>query len=150
MLIRVGMPRQGGGQRLDRGGLVPDAIRLGRAGLRDLVRQLAQLGIFRGLQPPDLLFQRADAGHLADVGRHAPEEQVARDVERAGRQVAPIGLRLHVVGPRQALGQAVPSASRVDLRVGRQQSFARGLVSLPRSCSANSGGVTNPEREKSW
>ena len=110
--------------------------------------KLAHLGVLGSLQPADLLFQRADAGHLPDVGGNAPEQQVARHVEGARREVALVGVRLHLLRPRQRLGQAVERA-RVNLaRRPAADSRRPARYAAPRSPSS-SGGVTKPDREKS-
>ena len=67
----------------------------------DLSAEFAHFGEFGDAQALDLLFERADAGDLADVGGHAPEQQVARNIEGAGRDVARIGVGLHRFGARQ-------------------------------------------------
>ena len=146
--LRRGAPAWGPAAR--RGRWVPAAIRLGGAGLRDLFRQLAQFGVFGCLQAADLLFQRADAGHLADVGGHAPEQQVARHVEGARRQVALVGVGLHVRGARQALrrGRRRPVCFHLGSRPPAAPRRPPGRGRHPDRRS--SGGVTKPEREKSW
>ena len=148
VLVGIGMACQRGRQWLGLGVDIPDAIGQRGTRLRDFIAQAAQLLIFGGLQPPDLFLHRANAGDLADIGWHAPEEQVAGDVEGARRQVALVSVRLHVLGARQTLGQG-GKREVFYLAVGGEQSFAGGLI-VPAESPDSSGGVMNPEREKSW
>ena len=122
-LVRIGVPRERGSERLGRRGRIPNAIRRGRACLRQFVPQRAHLCVFGRLPAPDLLFQRANARNLAHIGRHAPEEQIARYVESARRDVAAIALGLHLLRPRIAIAK-IREGQLVDLGVCRQERLA--------------------------
>ena len=96
------------------------------AGLREFLGERAQLAVFRCFQAADLLFERADAADLADIGGHGPEQEIARHVESPRGDVAPVGVELHIAGARQALRQAVESPL-LHLGIRRQQRFSRLL-----------------------
>src|SRR4051794_26562053 len=98
MLIWIGVARERRGERLGGGLCVPNAMRLGRTGLRNLISEFAEFGILGGLEAANLLFQSANAGDLADVGGNTPKEQVAGHVESARGDVALVGGGLHVGG----------------------------------------------------
>src|SRR4051794_3245130 len=121
------MPRQRRRERLRGCVRVPDAIRGIGARARDLLAEIAKLRVLRCAQPPDLLLDRPDAADLPDIRRHAPEQQVPRDVERPRRDVPPICLRLHVVRAGKLLRQA-GKRPLIHLRVRREQRLARLVV----------------------
>ncbi len=122
---RHGAPGWGRAARFRAG--IPNAIGQGGARLRDFVAQAAQFLVFRSLQPADLLLHRANAGHLPDIGGNAPEQQVARHIEGARGQVALVGVRLHLLGARQALAQG-GERQVLHLGVGGQQRLAGALI----------------------
>src|SRR4051794_10628774 len=100
MFIGVGMPRERRCERL-RVGSVPLALGLGRAGLGQFVAEAAYLRVFGGLQSTDLLLHGANAGDLADIRRHAPEQEVSRNIESTCSEVPLVCLGLHFLGPRE-------------------------------------------------
>ena len=106
---------------------LPLTARLGGAGGGDLVPDGAHFSVGGGLQPLDLFFERADGRHLADVGRHAPEKQIAGDVERSRRNVALIGVRFHFFRARQLSAQ-IGERSVMYFPVGGDKRLAGGFI----------------------
>src|SRR5207244_2348100 len=81
MLVGLGMARERRSKRLNRRVEIPAAIGIGGAGFGDFLAQAAQLRVLAPFEAADLLLNGADAGHLANVGGHAPKEKVARHIE---------------------------------------------------------------------
>jgi len=117
MLVDFNMARKRRGDRLGRGFFVPCARGWLRAGGCDFFGEIADLGVLRRLQATDLALQRTNAGDLADAGRDAEKQRVARDIESACREIPLIGVGLHVVGAREFLGQVLQNRA-VNLKVG--------------------------------
>ncbi len=107
--------------------VVPGAFGRRRAGFGNFKAQVTHFTEFRNAQTLDLFFERANACHLTDIGRDTPEQAVTRDVESAGRDVAPVRFGLHRFRPGQLLAQIRIHAG-VDLLVGRDQPVARSLI----------------------
>ncbi len=128
IFVRFGVTRQRRRQRLGRI-LIPHAVRRRGTGRGDLCAELPHFLKLRHAQTLDLLLQRANAGHLADVRGHAPEQQIARHVERPRRDVPRISLGLHRLRPRQFPGQIFVHL-RVYLSVCIEQRPARGVVAI--------------------
>ena len=126
------MSGESGGDRLRTtigaaGAIVPGTFRRGGAGFGDFEAEFADFGEFGNAQTLNLLFKSANAGNLADVGGHAPEQAVAGDVEGARRDVAGVGFGLHRFGTRQFIAQ-IRVHLPVDIFVCRDEGIARGLI----------------------
>src|SRR5437762_10044811 len=114
------MPRQRGRKSLAGAVGAPEAIRLPRASLADLLAEAPQLVVLGRFEPPDLTLERPDTGDLADVGRNAPEQQVASDVESPRRDVPLVSLRFHLLGAGQ-LAREIFERAGADLPIGVEQ-----------------------------
>ena len=125
MGVGVAVLGEGGGEGFGLG-VVPAAGGGRGAGGGDFGADGADLGVGRGLEAADLLFEGADAGDLADVGGDGPEEEVAGDVEGAGGDVALVGVGLHVVGPGE-LARQMSEGRVVDEAIGGEEGVAGGL-----------------------
>ena len=88
-LVRTGMSRECWRNSIVRSSIgLPAALGRQRASMDKLSRELAQLLKFRSHQPPDLLFQSADAGDLSHAGWDAEWQQVTGNIKRALRGCA--------------------------------------------------------------
>src|SRR5262249_16830717 len=126
VLVGIGMPCECGGEGLGCPA-IPAAIGIGGAGGGNILTGTAQLGVLAAVDAAGLFFAGREGGYVGQVGGHAPEEQVARDVECAGCEVAAVGFGLHVVGPRKLFGEA-GEGGVVDFGVGGQEGLAGGAV----------------------
>ena len=119
-------------------------------GCRDLIRQLAH---FRDIR--DDFSRRICCSSVrmlvtcpTPVGM--PEKQaVARHIERPRGDIALVGVGLHVVRPRQLLAQRTRPCVRGSCDTPAAARCAGAPIHRGSSSMPNSGGVTNPEREKS-
>ena len=124
--VGIGMARERRSQRFAVR-LIPDALGSLCAGLGNLSAQFADFAELGNAQAADLLFQSPDARDLSDVGGHAPEEQVARDIESARRDVTAVGGFLHRFRTGQFVAEPCIHA-RVDVFVSGEQCAAGVLV----------------------
>src|SRR5258708_7059632 len=107
MFIDIYVPRQRWRQGL--AGVVSVPLTGGPFGasFRDLGGQIAQFLILGSLQSAYLTFERAYARDLADAGRDAEAQQVARDIESACGEVSFVCFRLHLIRSWQTVCQMV-------------------------------------------
>src|SRR5882757_5231207 len=89
ILVVAGVARKRWRKRLVRGVVrMQGTIRLDGARLDQLRGEIAQLLKLGSLQPPHLLFERADAGDLANAGGNTEWKQVTGNVESARGEIA--------------------------------------------------------------
>src|SRR5271166_713600 len=105
MAILFHMAGQRRRDRIRRPVRIPAAAGLSRTCRGDFAGQLADFSILGGFHPAHLPLQRADAGYLPHSRRNTEAQQIARDIERAGAQVAVIGVRLHRFRLRELLAE---------------------------------------------